>query len=147
MGDADFQDPPRRDGGDLAPLADKDPIPHLDERNEEIFMRYVGILFEIDEQGCIWRIAQQCRGKITPVLKRRAEYPRKDGYLRVRMTLNGIRIRVSAHRLVYRYFHGPIPKCAIINHKHPELGRFCNHPQNLEPLSQSDNIKHGRRWK
>ena len=131
----------------LAPLSKRPPVPHLDERVEEIFLRYVGVLFEIDEQGYIWRIAEMKRGKIKAVERRRAEYPRNDGYLRVRMFLNGVRIRVSAHRLVYRFFHGPIPKNAIINHKKPELGRAHNHPDNLEPLSQSNNIKHGRRWK
>lgn len=128
-------------------LANKNPVPHLDLRNEEIFMRYIGVLFEIDDCGRIWRIAKLQRGKIIPTERRRAEYPRKDGYLRVRMTLHGIRIRVSAHRLVYRHFYGVIPPNAVINHKKPELGRHCNHPDNLEPLSQSNNIKHGRRWK
>ena len=144
MGDPDFQAP---SANDLAPLADKNPVPHLDERAEEIFMQYVGVLFEIDEDGRVWRIAEMCRGQIRVVERRRAEYPREDGYLRVRMGINGIRIRVSAHRLVYRYFYGPIPPNAIVNHKEPELGRDHNHPNNLEPLSQSNNIKHGRRWK
>ena len=132
---------------ELAPLAPVDPVPHLDLHTEEIFLKYVGVIFEIDEQGHIWRIAEMKRGKVQPVERRRAEYPRDDGYLRVRMGINGIRIRVSAHRLVYRFFHGPIPANAIINHKEPELGRAHNHPDNLEPLSQSNNIKHGRRWK
>jgi len=131
----------------MSSLSDTDPIPHNDERAEEIMLRYVGTCFEIDDEGRIWRIGEIHRGKFRKVKKRRAEYPRKDGYLRVRMIINGIRIRVSAHRLVYRYFHGPIPKNAIINHKKPELGRSHNHPENLEPLSQSNNIKHGRRWK
>lgn len=144
MGDFDFK---ASSGNNLAPVAKRDPIPHCDRRNEEIFISYIGILFEIDEQGFIWRIAQMRRGKIIPTKRRRAEYSRKDGYLRVRMTLNGIRIRISAHRLVYRHFYGPIPPNAIINHKNPKLGRACNHPQNLEPLSQSQNIKHGQRWK
>lgn len=138
---------PNQSSSKMKPVSKRDPVPHCDQRNEEIFMRYVGILFEIDERGQIWRIAEMKRGKVYNVERRRAEYPRKDGYLRVRMTLNGIRIRVSAHRLVYRHFHGPIPPHAIVNHKEPELGRDHNHPDNLEPLSQSNNIKHGRRWK
>lgn len=131
----------------MEPLSEVDPIPHNDERAEEIILRYVGVIFEIDEHGRVWRIAEMRRGEVRAVERRRAEYPRKDGYLRVRMCLNGIRIRVSAHRLVYRFFHGPIPENAIVNHKKPELGRHHNHPENLEPLSQSNNIKHGRRWK
>ena len=130
-------------------LSDTDPVPHNDARSEEIFLKHVGTLFEIDEEGRIWRLA--IRKNATKVVtcnpRVRAEEPAKNGYLRVRMQINGIRIHVSAHRVVYRYFKGEIPQNAIINHKDTDLGRAHNHPDNLEPTSQSYNVKHGRRWK
>jgi len=127
----------------MRPVADIDPCPHNDERAEKIFLKYIGTLFEIDDDGHIWRIATMRSGTIIPCKRRRAEYSRR-GYLRVRFMINGIRIHVSAHRVIYRYFHGEIPKNAIINHK--DLKRYNNLPSNLEPISQSDNVRHGRRW-
>ena len=130
-------------------LSDVDPIPHNDARSEEIFLKHVGTFFEIDEEGRIWRIKKRINAtKIVTCNPRvRAEEPATNGYLRVRMQIKGTRIHASAHRVVYRYFHGDIPKNAIINHKDADLGRWCNHPDNLEPKSQSYNVKHGRRWK
>jgi hypothetical protein len=126
------------------PAPDVDPIPHNDDRNEEIFLKYIGVLFQIDQDGRVWRIAEMRMGIISSCERRRAEYPSK-GYLRIRMSINGVRIRVSAHRIVYRHFKGDIPQNSIINHD--DLKRSNNHPDNLLPASQSFNVKHGSRWK
>jgi len=129
--------------GHEQPIADADPVPHNDSRAEEIFLKRVGTLFEIDENGRVWRIATMRSGTIVPCERRRAEYPR-DGYLRLRLMINGVRIHISAHRVVYRHFHGEIPENAVINHK--DYKGYNNHPSNLEAISQSANIHHGRRW-
>lgn len=128
-----------------APVAEVDPIPHNDERAEKIILKYVGVLFHINDEGEIWRIAEMRKGIITVCTPRRAEYPAANGYLRIRLMIHGIRIRVSAHRLVYRFFIGEIPTNAIINHE--DCVRSNNRPSNLKAMSQSDNIYHGGRWK
>ncbi len=133
---------PRSERGvTVDPLPEVDPVPHIDDRAEEIILKHVGTLFRIDDDGTVWRIAWMQKGKRIPCEPRRAEYPRNDGYLRVRLMINGIRIRASAHRLVFRYFKGAIPRNAIINHG--DGVRSNNHPDNLSPMSQSDNVHHG----
>ena len=79
------------------------------------------------------------RGKGKLFIPRRAEYPR-DGYLRIRISVNGIRVRASAHRVVYRFFKGDIPAGCIINHKNRK--RADNRPENLEAVTQSQNVRH-----
>ncbi len=127
------------------PVADVDPVPHNDERAEEIILKYVGTLFLVNAMGEIWRIGYMCRGKVEPCIPRRAEYSSSNGYLRVRIMINGVRIRASAHRLVYRYWVGEIPPNAIVNHE--DCIRTNNLPGNLRAMSQSDNIHHGGRWR
>lgn len=99
---------------------------------------------EIDSEGRIWRIAMRKGIKtggsiVVPIRKRRAE--RKiDGYLQVRALIDGFRYNAGAHRLVWRYFNGPIPVGYTVNHKD---GVKChNHPDNLEPVTYSENAKH-----
>ena len=132
-------------GEDGGRVADVDPIPNNDERAEEIILKYVGALFQINSNGEIWRIAHMKAGVVKPCEARRAEYRRGNGYLRVRIMINGIRIRASAHRLVYRFWNGEIPTNAIINHE--DCVRSNNRPANLKAMSQSDNVHHGGRWK
>lgn len=132
------------DGEDLKPVAKINPIRENDPRNEEIILKYVGTLFRIEDDGKIWRIAETRQGKPVPCEPRRAEYNR-DGYLRIRTWVNGIRVRASVHRVIYRYFKGPIPPNAIINHMNDKS--WDCHPDNLEAISQSANVHHGRRWR
>jgi len=127
------------------PVAKVDPVPHNDERAEEVILKYVGILFRINSDGEIWRIAYMRMGIVAPCEPRRAEYAAANGYLRVRLMINGVRIRASAHRLVYRFWVGEIPLNAVINHE--DCKRDNNRPTNLKPMSQSDNIHHGGRWR
>jgi hypothetical protein len=129
----------------MEPVAEVNPIPFNDECWEETFLKYVGTLFHIDERGYIWRVAIMRKGVVVPCSQRRAEQRAPNGYLRVRFMLNGIRHWASAHRIVYRYFKGEIPPNAIINHDDRMRGN--NHPSNLIPASQSQNIMHGGRWK
>lgn len=129
----------------LEPVAEIDPVPHNDDRAEEIILKYVGVLFHINSDGEIWRIAYMRKGSVVRCIPRRAEYTSKNGYLRVRVMINGVRIRASAHRLVYRFWIGEIPPNAVVNHE--DCKRSNNRPTNLKAMSQSDNVHHGGRWK
>jgi len=87
--------------------------------------------YHIDAQGRVWRINRLCCI--------RAENDAGD-YLQVRRIVDGKRLHVLAHRLVWVYFNGPIPDGLEINH---ENGRKKdNWPDNLEPMTGSDNLKH-----
>ncbi len=129
----------------MEPVAEVNPVPFNDKHWENTFLKYVGTLFSIDAQGYIWRIAIMRKGVVTQCSPRRAEQTSTNGYLRVRFMLNGIRYWASAHRIVYKYFKGQIPPNAIINHD--DCVRNNNHPDNLVPASQSQNVMHGGRWK
>ncbi len=113
----------------------------IDDRAEELILAMVerGV-FRIDEEGRIWRDAVLCRGKLKPCEPRRAEYPSSNGYWRIRIMINGIRIRVSAHRVVWRAQTIPfreIPDGHVIDHK--DEVKKNNRPDNLEPVTQSVN--------
>lgn len=98
-------------------------------------------IFRIDDSGRIWRHCIKKGNTLKPVLPcpRRAEYPSTNGYLRLRVSLTGVRIRVSAHRVVWRYFNGDIPEGHIIDHK--DEVRTNNHPDNLQAVTQSQNVR------
>lgn len=95
--------------------------------------------FKVDEQGRVWRIA--FRGKSCE--PRRAEHRTELGYLQVRRMINGRRIHVGAHRLVWTYFNGPIPDGMQINHKNGI--KDDNRPENLELSDPSTNASHAHR--
>lgn len=61
-------------------------------------------------------------------------------YKTVSFILNGEKKQTSLHRLVYTIFKGEIPKKMVINHK--DGNKANNRIDNLECISQSDNIKH-----
>lgn len=117
--------------------------------NEDLFCEYVrsGIL-EIDKLGRVWRIAKRdwdigkkacTKISCTP---RRAEKLR-GGYFYVRLQVGGKTLWAQAHRLVWWYFNGPIPKGLSINHKNGIT--TCNDLSNLElatPLEQYRHAKH-----
>jgi len=52
----------------------------------------------------------------------------------------GGRITTGLHRLVFEYFNSPIPYKRVINHK--DGNKSNNHIDNLECITQSENIKH-----
>lgn len=114
----------------------------IDQRAEELILGLIheGI-FEVSSEGCIWRLAEVRSGVVKKLPnKRRAEYLSSNGYLRLRVSINGVRLRVSAHRIVYRWAHGDIPDGHVVNHKNRI--RTYNRPSNLEAMTQSQNVRH-----
>jgi hypothetical protein len=113
----------------------------IDDRAEQQIVDMVerGV-FEIDpERGEIWRVGRIHRGKYTPVERRRAEHPRSDGYLRIRVMINGIRIQVSAHRVIWVAGTGePVPPGHVLDHKNGK--KNDNRIDNLEPVLPRENI-------
>lgn len=96
--------------------------------------------FEIDIAGRVWRLSDR-RGTNPPPVRRRAEARRRSGHLVVRCHLGGgKRVHAAAHRLVYRYFFGPIPDGLTINHLNGV--RDDNRPENLEPATYSEQMRH-----
>lgn len=99
-----------------------------------------GVL-RIDSSGRIWRCAIWSRGSWKPVTPRRAEHPSGNGYLRVSLHVSGHGLaQIMAHRLVYTWAVGPIPQNLQINHK--DLNKHNNTPENLEPVTGAENIRH-----
>lgn len=99
---------------------------------------------EIDREGNVWRVGIRKGLKtggsvVIPCKRYRAERV-VDGYLQVRALIEGYRYNAGAHRLVWRYFNGPIPEGYTVNHK--DGSKFNNHPDNLEPVTYSENAKH-----
>lgn len=119
------------------------PVPANDPRAEELFLSMVGTVFEIDASGRIWRIGVQRLGRLEPCSPRRAEYEATNGYLRVRFKHYGVYVRVSAHRVVARFFFGEIAEHHVVDHKDGE--RQNNHPENLECVTQRVNCLRGVR--
>ncbi len=116
----------------------------IDERAEALVLSLVDAgVFEIDGDGRIWRVGIMKRGKLAACARRRAEYPSTNGYLRIRVSVNGVRIRVSAHRVVYRYHVGEIPPGKVIDHENRK--RYDNRPGNLEPVTQRQNVRRALR--
>ena len=101
----------------------------------------------ISENGEIWRIAK--RGwdrwsknvRTNKCKKVRAEHDVGE-YLTIRTMYNGRRFTTGAHRLVYFHFYGKIPKGKTVNHK--DGNKKNNHPNNLELLTDKQQIFHAR---
>lgn len=112
----------------------------IDHAGETLILAMVADrVFSIDQEGRIWRHAVVRAGTVVPLKRRRrAEYPSTNGYLRIRVRVGGSRIRVSAHRVVWRYFHGDIPEGCVVDHKNRK--RHDNRPENLEPVTQRINV-------
>jgi hypothetical protein len=103
---------------------------------------------EISDDGAIWRIrrrgwSQQEQCVVSrPCKKRRAEHDCGE-YFQVRAMIDGVRVYALAHRLVYLHFKGPIPHGLTINHE--DGIKKNNHPRNLTPATQSEQILHAFR--
>ena len=91
--------------------------------------------WEIDEMGHVWGTRKGARVRI--------EHRTPLGYLQVRKMRNGIRLHTGAHRLVWRWFTGPIPDGLTINHKNGI--KDDNRPENLEMATYSENMSHAFR--
>lgn len=98
------------------------------------------ILYELVKMG-EWRITEA--GEIWNRKGKRVERRTPQGYFQVRKMVKGIRIHTGAHRLIYRHFKGKIPPGWTINHINGK--KADNHPQNLEAVTHSDNLKHAFR--
>ena len=121
----------------------------IDERAEALVLAMVdrGIFTVCPVSGAVWRHFEQRKFQRTsdeqglvPLLQpRRAEYKASNGYLRIKVSVCGIRVDVSAHRVVYRALIGPIPHGHLIDHENRK--RDDNHPENLIPVTPSGNLQ------
>lgn len=100
--------------------------------------------WQIDELGQIWRTKVRVKGDEThTVPRKRAERLNNSGYLYVAGTIDGVRYRCLAHRLVWQSLHGDIPAGLVINHKNGV--KTDNSPGNLEVCTQAENLAHAVR--
>jgi len=105
-------------------------------------------VMEIRPDGTIWRKQtiffhgkEYRKDNIEP---RRAETLNPaTKYLRITTKVNNRWLCVQAHRLVFFHFFGEIKDDFVINHKNGI--KTDNRPENLESITQSDNVKH--MWK
>ena len=115
--------------------------------NEQKFLTLVSQgLFEIDNQGRIWRLCggknmkNDKRFKQTPCI--RAERILPNGYYQVRTLLNGVRYHLYSHRIIYTYFKGTILNGLSIDHING--CKTDNRPENLEPVTHKENKRRAR---
>lgn len=92
--------------------------------------------------GEILSVESNWRGYGKRILR---SHPNKDGYLRVRILINGRRIKKTVHGLVCSAFHGPNPGGLQVRHK--DGSRTNNRPENLcwgtAKENAQDRIAHG----
>lgn len=104
-------------------------------------------IFEIDSDGKIWRLkgGQRMKGdnRFKSTKRRRAEKTLPNGYMQIRVLINGVRYHVYAHRVVWAYFNGSIPRNYVINHKNNNKGD--NRPSNLQAITFQENKLHAAR--
>lgn len=90
--------------------------------------------YEADEDGNIWSVSSNWRGygerKISPTLNR-------DGYLSVRVSVDGKRSNHPIHKLVCKAFHGENPGGKQV--RHIDGNKLNNKPENLAWGSAKDN--------
>jgi hypothetical protein len=67
------------------------------------------------------------------------------GYLQVYLYNNGKRRWHRIHRIVASVFHDNFEQCAVVNHSDGD--KLNNRADNLEWMSQADNVRHYHRTK
>lgn len=92
--------------------------------------------YEVSSYGQIRRTKNSSGTCIGKVLKQEIT---NNGYLRVRLSSNGISLRALVHRLVLRAFMGP-PLGKVVNHK--DGNKLNNHIENLEYVTHQENMHH-----
>jgi ribosomal protein S25 len=90
--------------------------------------------FRIDNEGRVWK---------GHLFNRRAEHKTPQGYMQIRVMVNGVRACSGAHRIVYQSLVGPIPPGLTINHINGV--KEDNRPENLEVATYSQQCKHAFR--
>lgn len=104
---------------------------------------------QIDADGSIWSVADRrgwgCHGsgsRLVPCPRKRVDriHTKAKPYRVVHVYIDGRRLRVNAHRLVWQWFHGDIPSGMIVNHKDGDKGN--NTPDNLELVTHAGNVRH-----
>ena len=121
--------------------------------SERAFLVQVALgVFVIDTKGRIWRRGimaggSHCRtpGHFAALRqRRRAETSQKTGYPMVMFTVEGRRMAVAAHRIVWMIaHHQDIPTGMELNHGDGDRANHC--PQNLECVTRSENVRHACR--
>jgi hypothetical protein len=106
----------------------------INEREAILLEAVTSGYLELDAAGRFWR--QKPGGRV------RAEV-RGRGYLQIRRKIRGREYWAMAHRIVYRYFRGPIPDGLTINHKDGQ--KTNNAPENLETATCKEQIQHAIR--
>jgi len=98
----------------------------------------------IDAEGRVWRHFIIRNGRRYSIPVKRAEYGNTrfgvPTYLAVQVFVNGRRVTVLAHRLVWQFFHGDIPEDREINHR--DGRKRNNRPSNLEITTTQGNSIH-----
>lgn len=112
-------------------------------KSEERFYQFVTMgLFEIKDNGEVWRIARRDtsgKANIIKLTPKRVGRILQDGYWGLSSKIGSKTLNVRIHRLVYFRFYGSIPDGFVIDHiDHNPLN---NHPSNLQAISYSENIR------
>ena len=112
--------------------------------NEEIIYQYIKKTKELQvtKNGEIWRHKQRlgCHRTLFNIVPKRVDQLMRNGYLTIRVGINGKTLLTGSHRLVYRVFYGLIPFNMEINHKNGIIDD--NRPENLEIVTPSQNQYH-----
>jgi hypothetical protein len=116
--------------------------------NERAFLSMVALgWFEVRPDGSIWRHFRWTQGGTPTLIRvepRPAECSESDGYPTIMFQDGETRRKVFAHRVVWMITNqADIPRPMQVNHI--DGNRKNRHPSNLEPVTPSENVKHGIR--